>query len=58
MEDLEAAGISDNSIDCVISNCVINLSENKEKVFREIWRVLKNGGELYFSDVFSNRRIP
>ncbi len=58
LEDLKAAGIQDESIDVVISNCVINLSPYKDKVFAEIFRVLKPGGELYFSDVFADRRVP
>lgn len=56
IEDLSQ--VPDNSVDVVISNCVINLSPDKEQVFREIWRVLKVGGELYFSDIFADRRIP
>jgi SAM-dependent methyltransferase len=58
IEDLKSLGIEDNSIDVVISNCVINLSPDKEKVFNEIYRVLKPGGELFFADIFSDRRIP
>jgi len=58
IEDLSSLGIEDNSVDVVISNCVINLSPAKEQVFKEIYRVLKPGGELYFADVFSDRRIP
>ena len=58
IEDLKSSNIEDDSIDIVISNCVINLSPDKEKVFSEIYRVLKPGGELYFSDVFAGRRIP
>jgi ubiquinone/menaquinone biosynthesis C-methylase UbiE len=58
IEDLAALGIADESADVVISNCVINLSPAKEAVFKEIYRVLKPGGELYFSDVFADRRVP
>ncbi len=58
IEDLASLGIEDDSIDVVISNCVINLSPFKEAVFKEIWRVLTYGGELYFSDVFADRRMP
>jgi len=58
IENLAMVGIADNSIDVVVSNCVINLSPDKPKVLAEIFRVLKPGGELYFSDVFADRRIP
>lgn len=58
IEDLTTAGIADASVDVVISNCVLNLSPDKPALFRELMRVLKPGGELYFSDVFADRRIP
>lgn len=58
IEDLSSIGLADNSIDLVVSNCVINLSPEKERVFKEIFRVLKPGGELFFSDIFSDCRIP
>ena len=58
IEDLAEAGIADSSVDVVVSNCVLNLSPDKPRVFAEIMRVLKPGGELYFSDVFADRRIP
>lgn len=58
IEDLKEINIADNSMDVVISNCVINLSADKKSVFSEIFRVLKSGGELYFSDIFAGKRIP
>lgn len=58
IEDLEAAGIAEASVDVVISNCVLNLAADKGKALAEAWRVLKPGGELCFSDVFADRRVP
>ncbi len=58
IEDLAAAGIADASVDLVVSNCVLNLSPDKRSVFGELLRVLRPGGELYFSDVFADRRVP
>ena len=58
IEDLREAGIDDDSVDVVTSNCAINLSPDKEAVFSEIFRVLKPGGELLFADVFAERRVP
>jgi ubiquinone/menaquinone biosynthesis C-methylase UbiE len=58
IEDLESAGIETGTVDLVTSNCVFNLSPDKPRLFREVLRVLKPGGELYFSDVFADRRLP
>lgn len=50
--------IADASVDLVISDCVVNLSPRKDLVLAAIWRVLKEGGELYISDIVSDRRVP
>ena len=58
IELLDEAGIKDGSMDLVISNCVINLSPDKARVLREAYRVVAPGGEMYFSDVYCDRRLP
>ncbi|KAE8590481.1 hypothetical protein XENTR_v10018080 [Xenopus tropicalis] len=58
IEDLKAANIKDNRYDVIISNCVINLSPDKKAVLREAYRVLKDGGEIYFSDMYINKALP
>jgi SAM-dependent methyltransferase len=54
----EAMPVEDNSIDLVISNCVINLAPDKRKVFREMFRVIRPGGRFTISDIVADQPVP
>ena len=56
--EIEKLPVEDNSVDLVISNCVINLSPDKEAVFSEIHRVLKPGGRFFVSDIVLSAPLP
>ncbi|XP_061625785.1 arsenite methyltransferase-like isoform X2 [Phyllopteryx taeniolatus] len=56
IEALTEAALEKNSFDIIISNCVVNLSPDKKQVLAEAFSVLKEGGELFFSDMYSNGR--
>jgi SAM-dependent methyltransferase len=58
IEKLDELGLESGSFDVIVSNCVINLSPDKDAVLREVHRLLKPGGEFYFSDVYADRRVP
>jgi SAM-dependent methyltransferase len=58
IERLDELQLTDGSFDVIVSNCVINLVPDKAAVLREAFRLLKTGGELYFSDVYADRRVP
>lgn len=57
IEKLDELDLEPGSFDIIISNCVINLASDKSKVLRDAFKLLKKGGEMYFSDVYSDRRI-
>lgn len=56
--DIENLPVEDKEVDVVISNCVINLAPNKERVFAETYRVLKPGGRLMVADVVLTKSLP
>lgn len=49
---------SEGSLDLIVSNCVVNLIEDKEMLMQQVYRILKYGGEFYFSDIYADRRLP
>ena len=55
---LEAIPVEDKTADLVTSNCVINLSPDKPKVFAELWRILKDQGRAVIADIVSDREVP
>ncbi|MEI8027001.1 MAG: methyltransferase domain-containing protein [Pseudomonadota bacterium] len=58
LEDLSKLNLKAASFDVVVSNCVLNLVKDKRAVLEACFGLLKEGGELYFSDVYASRRIP
>lgn len=58
IERLDELDLEPGNFDVIVSNCVVNLSPDKDAVLRGVHRLLKDGGEFYFSDVYADRRVP
>jgi len=58
IEELDGLKLKKESFDLIISNCVINLAVDKYKVLKDVYDLLKPGGEMFFSDIYADRRIP
>ena len=56
--EIENLPVADKSVDVILSNCVVNLSPNKARVFKEAYRVLRGGGRLSFSDIVAVKPLP
>lgn len=58
IESLDELDLEPGSFDVIVSNCVVNLSPDKDAVLKGVYQLLKPGGEFYFSDVYADRRVP
>ncbi len=58
IERLDELGLEPGSFDVIVSNCVVNLSPDKQAVMKGVYNLLKPSGEFYFSDVYADRRVP
>lgn len=56
--EMEDMPVDNDSVDLVVSNCVVNLSPDKEKVFQEAYRILKPGGRMFISDIVTSQPLP